>query len=59
MKTDEWVLRNAGVERSPLELIEQRKLPYFGHVLRKSGYSMEREVSGLNYIRSVIEEDKI
>ena len=34
-KTYEWVLNTAGVERSLLASVKERKLVYFGHVMRK------------------------
>ena len=36
-KTNEWVLKTAGVERSLLTSVKERKLGYYGHVMRKEG----------------------
>ena len=43
-KTNEWVLNTAGVERSLLALVKERKLVYCGHVMRKKGDSLEKEI---------------
>ena len=44
MKTNEWVLETAGVDRSLLELVKRRKLSYFGHIMRKNGDCLEKEI---------------
>ena len=43
-KTNLWVLQQAGVERSLLQLIKERKLKYCGHVLRKQGESLKKDI---------------
>ena len=43
-KTNEWVLNTAGVGRSLLASVKERKLVYFGHVMRKKGDSLEKEI---------------
>ena len=37
LKTNEWVLETAGMERRLLNIFKRRKLSYFGHVMRKEG----------------------
>ena len=34
-RTNEWVLKTAGVPRSLLESVKEMKLAYYGHILRK------------------------
>jgi len=36
-KTNEWVLNKVGVKRELLDIVEARKLAYYGHTLRKQG----------------------
>ena len=43
-KTNEWVLKTAGVERSLLTSVKHRKLAYFGHIMRKRGDNLEKEI---------------
>ena len=43
-KTNEWVLEKAGVKRELLATTRLRKLSYFGHVVRKQGDSLEKEI---------------
>jgi hypothetical protein len=43
-KTNEWVLETAGVERNLLESIKRRKMSYFGHIMRKQGECLEKEI---------------
>ena len=43
-KTNGWVLEAAGVERDLLNLIEWRKLSYFGHMMRKEGDCLEKQI---------------
>jgi hypothetical protein len=43
-KTNEWVLETTGVERSLLNSIKRRKLTYFGHLMRKNGDCLEKEI---------------
>jgi len=40
-KTNEWVLNKAGVKR---ELLDTRKLAYYGHTMRKQGSCLEKEI---------------
>jgi len=41
--TNLWVLQQAGVERSLLQSIKERKLKYCGNVLRKQEESLEKD----------------
>jgi hypothetical protein len=41
-KTNEWVLATAGVDRNLLISVKERKLAYFGHVMRKQGDCLEK-----------------
>jgi hypothetical protein len=43
-KTNEWVLEKAGTERDLLAAVRRRKLAYYGHVMRKTGESLEKEI---------------
>ena len=43
-KTNLWVLQQAGVQRSLLQSIKERKLNYCGHVLRKQEESLEKDI---------------
>ena len=43
-KTNERVLEAAGLERDLLNLIKRRKLLYLGHVMRKEGDCLQKEV---------------
>ena len=43
-KANKWVLETMGVERSLLDSIKRRKLAYFGHLMRKSGECLEKEI---------------
>ena len=43
-RTNDWVLRKAGTEPFSLQLVKKRKLSYYGHVLRKEGNCMEKEI---------------
>src|SRR6218665_3981224 len=43
-QTNEWVLETAGMERGLLNIIKRRKLPYFGHEMRKEGDCLEKEI---------------
>jgi len=54
-KTNEWVLKTAGVDRSLLATVKQRKLSHFCHILRKPGDCLEKKViqgtvTGLTHI---------
>ena len=39
-----WVLDKAEVSRSLLESVKARKLTYFGHVMRSSSESLEKQI---------------
>jgi len=43
-KTNEWVLKKAGVKRELLDTDEARKLVYYGHCMRKQGCCLVKEV---------------
>jgi len=43
-KTNEWVLNKAGVKRELLDTVKARKLAYYGHIMRKQGSCLEREI---------------
>jgi len=43
-KTNEWVLNKAGVKRELLDTVKARKLPYYGHTMRKQGSCLEKEI---------------
>jgi len=43
-RTNDWVLRKAGTEPFLLQSVKKRKLCYYGHVLRKIGNCMDKEV---------------
>ena len=43
-RTNEWVLEKTGMERSLLNQIKKRKLTYFGHLMRKQGNCLEKEI---------------
>ena len=43
-KTNDWVLQKAGTEAQLLQSIRKRKLSYYGHILRKKGSCMEKEL---------------
>jgi len=43
-KTNELVLNNAWVNRELLDIVEARKLAYYGHTMRKQGICLEKEV---------------
>jgi len=42
--TNDWVLRKAGTEPFLLQSVKKRKLCYYGHVLRKIGNCMDKEI---------------
>jgi len=44
MAKNEWVLETTGVDRSLFATVKQRKLSHFGHILRRSGDCLEKEV---------------
>jgi len=43
-KTNEWVLNKAGVKRELLDTVKTRKLAYCGHIMRKPGNCLEKEI---------------
>jgi hypothetical protein len=43
-KTNEWVLEKAGVKRELLAAVRRRKLSYYGHVMRKQGDNLGKEI---------------
>jgi len=45
MKTNEWVLNKAGVNRELLDIVKARKLAYYDHITRKQGNCLEKEIT--------------
>jgi len=43
-RTNEWVLETAAVSRSLLAFVKEMKLAYYGHILRKKGDCLEKEL---------------
>jgi len=43
-KTNEWVLNKAGVKRELLDTNKATKLAYYGHIMRKQGSCVEKEI---------------
>jgi len=43
-RTNDWVLQKARTEPFMIQSLEKRKLPYYGHVLRKKGNCTEKEI---------------
>jgi len=43
-QTNEWVLNKAGVKRERLDTVKARKLAYYGHIMRKQGNCLEKEI---------------
>ena len=43
-KTKEWVLNKARVKRELLDTVKARKLAYYGHIMRKQGSCLEKEI---------------
>jgi hypothetical protein len=43
-KTNEWVLETLGVKKELLATARQRKLLYWGHIMRKQGNCLEKEI---------------
>jgi len=43
-RTNDWVLDKAKVSRNLLESVKARKLEYFGHVMRSSSESLEKQI---------------
>ena len=42
-KTNEWVLNKAGIKRELSDIVEERKLAYYGHTMRKQGSCLEKD----------------
>ena len=43
-RTNEWVLETARMSRSLLASVKEMKLAYYGHILRKKGDCLEKEL---------------
>jgi len=43
-KTNEWVPNKAGVKGELLDTVKARKLAYYGHIMRKQGNCLEKEI---------------
>jgi len=43
-KTNECVLNKAGVKRELLDTVKARKLAYYGHIMKKQGSCLEKEI---------------
>jgi len=43
-KTNEWVLNKAGVKRELIDTVKTRELSYYGHIMRKQGCCLEKEI---------------
>jgi len=43
-KANEWVLNKARVKRKLLDIVNARKLAYYGHTMRKQGSCLEKEI---------------
>ena len=43
-RTNEWLLKTAGVTRSLLASVKERKLAYYAHMLRKKEVCLEKEI---------------
>ena len=43
-KTNEWVFNKAGVKKKLLDTVKARKLAYYGHITRKQGSCLEKEI---------------
>src|SRR6218665_930203 len=44
-KTNKWVLEKAGVGRKLLGIVKERKMKYFGHIMRKEGSCLKKRSS--------------
>ena len=44
-KTNEWVLNTAGTTRELIDFVKARKLAYCGHIMRKQGNCLGKEIS--------------
>ena len=47
-KTNECVLNKAGVKRELLDIVNARKLAYYGHIMRKQGSCLEKKMMARN-----------
>ena len=43
-KTSKWVLNKSGVKRELLDTVKARQLAYYGHIMRKQGSCLEKEM---------------
>jgi len=43
-RTNEWVLEKAGVDRTLMANIKERKMGYYGHIIRKPAGSFEKDL---------------
>jgi len=43
-RTNEWILNKAGVKRELLDTVKARKLANYGHIMRKQGSCLEKEI---------------
>jgi len=43
-KTNEWVLKKAGVRKELLKTDKAKKLAYYGHTMRKQGSCPDKEI---------------
>ena len=43
-RTNKWVHETAGMSRSLLAYVKEMKLAYYGHILRKKGDCLEKEL---------------
>ena len=43
-KTNEWILNKAGVKRELPDVVKARKLAHHGHIMRKQGSCVEKEI---------------
>lgn len=43
-RTNEWILKTAGTERTLLATVKERKLAYYGHILRKETGCLEKDM---------------
>jgi len=43
-KTNEWVVNKAGVKRELLDTVKARTIAYCGHIMRKQGSCLEKEI---------------
>jgi len=41
-KTNEWIFNKAGIRNELLKTVKAKKLPYYGHTMRKQGSCLEK-----------------